>query len=191
MVISGVDAGSGPQTGAAQPPGCCFWDHPASRELRGGSRAGLRASRPHELIQATAPGWATRLGGAHYPSLGYWPPHSWPRPAHPPVSCSHPGTVIGVLDWGEQTGSTLGRVWPVCWLACTVVAPVCGARSPCSSPRPRFQPGLAPLGGGGLESGAGAPLPVGTGQGPEDLGVPELWGPGAGLGPPLWKAPTG
>lgn len=118
-----------------------------------------------------------QVGGCTlYLSLGYWPPHSWPRPAHSPVSCGLPGTVLGVLDWGEQTGSTLGRVWPVCWLACTVVAPVCGARSPCSSPRLRVQPGLAPRAVEALRVGLGQPLPVGTGQGPEDLGVPELRG---------------
>lgn len=46
MVIGGVDAGSGPHTGAAQPPGCCSWDHPASRGLRGGLEGGSQGVPP-------------------------------------------------------------------------------------------------------------------------------------------------
>lgn len=84
------------------PPGRCFWDHPASRGLRG-SRAGLQTPRPHELIGPPPldgrPSAVAGAGGgvrALCQSLGDRPPHPGPSPVHPPACCRHPEGRMGV-----------------------------------------------------------------------------------------------
>lgn len=106
MVVGGLGAGPRRRPGAAQPAGGCFWDHPASRglEVGVGSRAGLRVSRPHELIGATAPGWAAGLG-AHPRS------ESWvPSPPLLALRSSPSGQLWS--PWGSFLGSRPGASRP-------------------------------------------------------------------------------
>lgn len=125
----------------------------------GGSRAGLRASRPHELIQATAPGWATRLGGAHsirvlstgHPLLA--------QASSPPSQLWSP--------WDRSWGLGLGRAdrkhtgpGVACELACLHRGgPRMWGQIPLLLIQTKSPAWPGPQGGGGLESGAGAAPP--------------------------------